>query len=86
VAAVCVVGVVCAASTRGTGFRTDHVRRLKEIAAETGRTGVRICEFAGPDATRWQQILEIVAPETLGCDGPRVLGLRPGAAGLPVSE
>jgi 4-amino-4-deoxy-L-arabinose transferase-like glycosyltransferase len=86
VAAVCVVGVVCAASTRGTGFRTDHVRRLKEIAAETGRTGVRICEFAGPDATRWQQILEIVAPETLGCDGPRVLGLRPDAAGLPVSE
>jgi hypothetical protein len=64
--------VVRAASTSGTIFRTAHVKRLKEIAAETGSTGRRICKFAGPDATRWQQILEIVAPDTTGCEGHTV--------------
>jgi 4-amino-4-deoxy-L-arabinose transferase-like glycosyltransferase len=86
VVATCIIGVFCAVTTSATGFRTDHVKRLKEIAAAVGRDERRICEFAGRDAMRWRQILEIVAPDSIGCDGARPLHLRPDADGLPVGE
>lgn len=85
-AVICAVGILCAARTRGTGYRTEHVKRLKEIAMVTRRHNAKICEFVGPDGTAWRQVLQIVAPDGIGCSGPAVLQLLPDAGGLPVSK
>jgi 4-amino-4-deoxy-L-arabinose transferase-like glycosyltransferase len=85
VAMVCTVGVACAAITRGTGYRAEHVQHLKAIAAMARRNGNQICEFVGPNGTAWRQVLQIVAPDSIGCAGPAVLEILPGPRGLPMS-
>jgi 4-amino-4-deoxy-L-arabinose transferase-like glycosyltransferase len=86
VAVMCIVGISCAATTRGTGYRAEHVHRLKEIAQVARRQNDQICEFAGPDGMRWRRVLQIVAPDRIGCLGPTVLQLLPDSNGLPMSK
>ncbi len=66
-AVTCIVGVFCAVATRGTGYRTEDVRDLKNIAAVARRHNEQICQFVGPDRIRWQQVLQIIAPDRIGC-------------------
>jgi 4-amino-4-deoxy-L-arabinose transferase-like glycosyltransferase len=89
VAVVCVAGIACAVSTRGTGYRAEDVRRLTEIATVARRHDHRICEVEGVsriDAESWRLILEIVAPDRLGCSGPTVLQVLPDSNGRPVGK
>jgi 4-amino-4-deoxy-L-arabinose transferase-like glycosyltransferase len=83
-AAMCVVGVYCAITTRGTEYRTEHVRRLKEIAAVTLRDNSHICEFPMADGRRWRQVLQVIAPDRIGCSGATDLRLVPDSNGLPI--
>jgi 4-amino-4-deoxy-L-arabinose transferase-like glycosyltransferase len=85
-AVICVVGISCAARTRGTGYRAEHVQRLKEIAMVARRHNHQICEFGGADGIAWRRVLQIVAPDRIGCSGPAVLQLLPDADGLPMSK
>src|SRR5262249_29535322 len=62
-AVICVVGVFCAVATRRTGYATEHVRYLKEITAGARWRNEQICELVGPDGIRWQQTLQIIAPD-----------------------
>ena len=78
VAITCAIGVFCALNLKGTGFRTDHVKRLKQIATTARNDMTRICHFEGPDGMQWQRILEVVAPDSIGCVGARY----PAAAGF----
>lgn len=83
VAVVCVVGVACAAVTQRTGYRIEHVKRLRAIADLSHRDHTHICGFRGTDATRWHQTLAIIAPDTLGCEGTSSLYVVPDSRGLP---
>lgn len=82
---VCIVGIACAATTRQTGYRTEHVKHLRMIAEVARRDRSRICKFAGPDGTEWRQVLEIIGRDRLGCDGPSVLQILPDQRGLPIT-
>jgi hypothetical protein len=84
VAVLAVVGLACAAATKGTGYRSADVRRLEEIAAFARRHDALICEFEGPEGRIWRQVLQIVAPGRLGCSEAGDLQLRPDSAGLPM--
>jgi 4-amino-4-deoxy-L-arabinose transferase-like glycosyltransferase len=84
VALISVVGVYCGLATRGTGYRTGHVRRLKEIAAVTLRDNSHICEFPMADGRRWRQVLQVIAPDRIGCSGATDLRLVPDSNGLPI--
>jgi len=83
VAIVCLLGVGCAFRTRGTGYQTEHVRRLREIIAATHQQGRQICEFTGPFDTAWRQVVVLLAPDQLGCNGSSPLQVVPDASGLP---
>ena len=85
VAIVCVAGVYSGLATRGTEYRTGHVRRLKEIVAVARRQDDRICVVARA-GRRWQQALEVIAPDRIGCSGSSVLRLVPDSKGLPMAE
>jgi hypothetical protein len=77
VGAVCVVGVASAARTRQIGYNTQDVKQLKSIAAAARQNQARICQCSGPEGTRWQRALAIIAPDRLGCAGPSVLQVVP---------
>jgi 4-amino-4-deoxy-L-arabinose transferase-like glycosyltransferase len=81
-----IVGISCAAATRGTGYHIEHVRRLKEIAIVARRHNDQICEFSGSDGVVWKRVLQIVAPDRIGCLGSLVLQLLPDLNGLPISK
>ncbi|HUK42550.1 MAG TPA: glycosyltransferase family 39 protein, partial [Candidatus Acidoferrales bacterium] len=83
---VCIVGVYCARLTRGTDYRTEHVRRLKQVAADARRNNQQICEFRGSEAYLWRLALGIIAPDRIGCSGAGVLRLVPDPMGLPVTK
>lgn len=83
VLAVCAVGIVCAFVTRDRGYRTAQVTELRKIVVQTRQNQSRICQFAGPDAKVWQETLQIIAPERLGCAGQFVVQLTPDSQGLP---
>lgn len=82
-AVTCVAGVYCALITRGTDYRTAHVRRLKEFVAVARLHNNHVCEFAAPDGRLWRQVLQIIAPDRLGCTGTTDLQLLPDSRGLP---
>ena len=83
VAVTCVVGFFCAVITRGTDYRTEHVRRLKQVVAAARLHNNHICEFATPDGSLWRQVVQIIAPDRIGCTGRTDLELLPDSKGLP---
>jgi len=85
-AVTCVAGVTCAVMTCGTGYRTEHVDRLKDIAVVARSRNAQICEFTGPDSAKWQQVLQIVAPDRVGCSDATLLRVVPDSNGLPMSK
>jgi 4-amino-4-deoxy-L-arabinose transferase-like glycosyltransferase len=86
VAVIGIVGVSCAVTTRGTDYRTGHVQRLKEIAAVARRQNNQICVFESRAARQWRQVLQIIAPDRIGCSGATVLQLLPDSKGLPMTK
>ena len=84
-AAVCSVGIICAAGSSETGHNTAHVKRLKEFVVAARRDDVRVCEFEGRHATEWRIVLRIVAPDLIGC-GATSVRLAPDAEGLPTPQ
>jgi 4-amino-4-deoxy-L-arabinose transferase-like glycosyltransferase len=82
-AIVCAVGIAAALSTRGTGYGTETVKRLKTISAAAATRNERICVTAR-DSASWRQLLRLLAPNQLGCAGERLIQLRMDATGRPV--
>jgi hypothetical protein len=83
VAAVCAVGVACAAHARQTGYRTHQVQQLRVLVREARRDDSRICQISGPDEAKWREVLLIVAPNRLGCNRPSLLEIAPDSQGEP---
>jgi len=82
IAVVCLVGIGSAIATKGTGYRTEDVRRLKAIAVAARGSNQYLCT----DDPRWPVVLAIVAPDLnlTDCGQSAVPQLQPDANGLPV--
>jgi 4-amino-4-deoxy-L-arabinose transferase-like glycosyltransferase len=90
VVATFVVGVGAARLTRGTGFHTASVHRLRTIVAgaragEHQLCGVTEAQPLGFMGSRWGRVLQILGPDVLGC-GPTARRVVPDAGRLPMVE
>ena len=81
----CIVGIWCAVHTRRTGYNTEDVRTLREIATTARRQNYQICDFNGPEHIRWRSALLIIAPDVVGCSHPGARNIQPDSNGRPVS-
>jgi 4-amino-4-deoxy-L-arabinose transferase-like glycosyltransferase len=80
-----VSGVLCAHSTRATGWRTTDVVRLREIARTIKRESGTIVRFEGPNSWAWSGAVDVLEPTLAASASQRDFVVRPDTAGLPVS-
>lgn len=68
IVAVLFIGVTCGLSTRGTGYRSNHVAALRVIADKVEREGLgSVCFDVDPTLrSRWQPALYILSGATFG--------------------
>jgi hypothetical protein len=83
-AIACPVGIMCAVRTRGAGWRTNEIARLKQIAVSERQQNRAVCSFTGKDAQVWRESLQILAPELTHCPNIRQVTLIPDLQGLPI--
>jgi 4-amino-4-deoxy-L-arabinose transferase-like glycosyltransferase len=69
VGVVCLTGVACATTTRGTGYHTPDVQRLKKVILSARIAGNGICDFSGSKAARWRAVVEILDSDLISCRG-----------------
>src|SRR5262249_27427489 len=81
---VSAVGIACAIWTRGTGWHTPDITRLRRIAARDRQPDHAVCGFTGRNAQVWRESLQILAPEVTHCPATKQVKLIPDAQGLPI--
>ena len=77
-------GIICAHATRGSGWRTADVVRLREMARTMKSESGTILGFEGPSAWAWKGAIEVLDPALLGSTSLRSCVVRPDSEGLPV--
>jgi len=84
VGVLAVSGVICAYTTRASGWRTADVVRLREMATTMKRESGTIVRFEGPSAWAWKGAIEVLNPTLLDSTSERSCVVRPDREGLPV--
>ena len=77
-------GIICAHATRGSGWRTADVVRLREMAKTMKSESGTIVGFEGPSAWAWKDAIEVLDPTLLGSTSQRGCVVRPDSESLPV--
>src|SRR5207302_9036770 len=84
VALLAISGVICSHATRGRGWRTAHVPRLRSIAKTVKKEAGGIVGFEGPSAWAWSGAIEVIDSSIKDSRSERRFVLRPDSEGLPV--
>jgi hypothetical protein len=84
VGVLAVSGVICAYTTRASGWRSADVVRLREMATTMKRESGTIVRFEGPSAWAWKGAIEVLNPTLLDSTSERSCVVRPDREGLPV--
>src|SRR5438067_9025749 len=84
VALLILSGVICSYVTRGSGWRTAHVSRLRSIAKAVENQGGGIVSFEGPSAWAWSDAIEVIDSSIKGSRSEPRFVLRPDSDGLPI--
>ena len=84
VALLILSGVICSYVTRGSGWRTAHVSRLRSIAKAVENQGGGIVSFEGPSAWAWSDAIEVIDSSIKSSRSEPRFVLRPDSDGLPI--